>query len=61
MESAVPGSTEAPRPDPTPEEALARWPLLTGKELSFLCGDDAQLPAGAEVVDWGAGLAYRRA
>jgi hypothetical protein len=32
MEKAVPGSTAAPRPDPTPHEAFARWPLLTTTE-----------------------------
>jgi len=61
MEAAVPGSTADPRPDPTPREAIAKWPLLTEKELSFLCGDDAPPPAGVEKVDWGAGVAFRRA
>jgi len=61
MEAAVPGSTADPRSGPTPEEAFARWPLLTGKELSFLCGDDARPPAEVETIDWGAGFAYRRA
>ena len=60
MEAAVPGSTSAPRPDPSPEEAFAKWPLLTAKELSFLCGDDAAPPPGIETIDWGAGLAYKR-
>jgi hypothetical protein len=40
---------------------LSNWPLLTEKELSFLCGEGAAPPAGAVVVDWGAGLAYARA
>jgi predicted DsbA family dithiol-disulfide isomerase len=61
MEAAVPGSTDGPRADPTPAEALSNWPLLTEKELSFLCGEGAAPPAGAVVVDWGAGLAYARA
>ena len=60
MEAAEPGSTQSPRSDPTPDEALATWPLLTDKELSFLCGDDADPPAHAVTIDWGAGLAYTR-
>jgi protein-disulfide isomerase-like protein with CxxC motif len=60
MAAAVPGSTADPRPDPTPDEAFARWPLLTAKELSVLCGDDASPPPDVETIDWGAGLAYRR-
>ncbi|HEV3226627.1 MAG TPA: DsbA family protein [Acidimicrobiales bacterium] len=60
MEAAVPGSTADPRPDPTPDEALARWPLLTAQELSFLCGDDAPAPSRAIEVDWGAGVVFRR-
>jgi predicted DsbA family dithiol-disulfide isomerase len=60
MEAAEPGSTDNPRADPTPDEALAKWPLLTEKELTFLCGDDARPPAGAIEIDWGAGLAYAR-
>jgi predicted DsbA family dithiol-disulfide isomerase len=60
LEAAVPGSTADPRPDPTADEAFAKWPLLTEKELSFLCGDDARPPADVEIIDWGAGLAYRR-
>jgi len=60
MESAAPGSTSDARTDPTPDEALATWPLLTDRELSFLCGDDAQPPADAVAVDWGAGTAHAR-
>lgn len=60
MERAVPGSTRDPKRDPTPDDALARWPLLTERELTFLCGDGATPPSTAETVDWGAGLAYAR-
>jgi predicted DsbA family dithiol-disulfide isomerase len=60
LERAVPGSTTDPRADPTPDEALATWHLLTEHELTFLCGDGAPPPAGATTVDWGAGLAYAR-
>jgi hypothetical protein len=60
MEAASPGSTRNARRDPTPEEALATWPLLTDHELSFLCGDDARPPTGTNSVDWGAGVAYAR-
>lgn len=61
MEAADRGSTGAPRPDPTPDEALAEWPLVTAKELAVLCGEHAEPPAGVQTVDWGAGLAYKRA
>jgi len=60
MEAAQPGSTESPRADPSPEEALARWSLVTECELSVLCGQDAVPPASATVIDWGAGSAYAR-
>jgi protein-disulfide isomerase-like protein with CxxC motif len=60
MEAAVPGSTIDARLDPTPDEALAAWPLLTERELTFLCGDDAKPPVNAVRVDWGAGTAYAR-
>src|SRR4051812_1359540 len=60
METAVRGSTRDPRPDPTPDEALAEWPLLTERELSFLCGPSAVVPSMARSVDWGAGIAYAR-
>ncbi|MGZ3378119.1 MAG: DsbA family oxidoreductase [Phenylobacterium sp.] len=58
LEAAMPGATADPRPDPTPPEALARWGMLTGQELKFLCGEDAQAPADAVVRDWGDGLVY---
>jgi hypothetical protein len=60
MEAADPGRTASGRPDPTPEEALATWPLLTERELSFLCGEAAQPPAGVIAIGWGAGTAFAR-
>jgi len=60
LEAALPGSTANPRPDPTPEEAFARWGVLTGQEFSFLCGDDAKVPQGVHVHDWGDGVVYFR-
>jgi predicted DsbA family dithiol-disulfide isomerase len=60
MEAALHGSTLDGRPDPTPDEALAEWPLLTDRELSFLCGPSATPPSTARTVDWGAGIAYAR-
>jgi hypothetical protein len=60
MEAAALGSTASPRADPTPDEALAQWDLITDNELSFLCGDNARPPSDARVVDWGAGSAYTR-
>lgn len=61
MEAAVPGSTSGARPDPTPEEAFAEWPLLTERELTVLCGDDAVVPDDATPYDWGDGTAWLRA
>ena len=58
LEAALPGATADPRPDPTPVQALAHWGMLTGQELSFLCGDAAQPPADAVTHDWGDGLVY---
>jgi protein-disulfide isomerase-like protein with CxxC motif len=60
MEKAVPGSTATPRPDPTPNEAFARWPLLTATELAILCGPKAEPPSGAKTYDWGDGVVYLR-
>jgi hypothetical protein len=60
LEAALPGSTANPRPDPTPEEAFARWGVLTGQEFSFLCGEDAKVPQGVHAHDWGDGLVYFR-
>ena len=60
MEKAVPGSTVAPRPDPTPNEAFARWPLLTATELAILCGPNAAPLSGAKTYDWGDGVVYLR-
>jgi protein-disulfide isomerase-like protein with CxxC motif len=58
LEAALPGATADPRPDPTPDQALERWPVLTAKELAFLCGEDAAPPKGAVAYDWGGGLVY---
>ena len=58
LEAALPGATADPRPDPTPDQALARWGVLTSKELSFLCGEGATPPTGAVVHDWGDGVVY---
>jgi protein-disulfide isomerase-like protein with CxxC motif len=58
LEAALPGSTADPRPDPTPEEAFARWGMLTARELEFLCGEGAEPPAGTVTYDWGDGVVY---
>ena len=58
LEAALTGATADPRPDPTPAEAFARWGMLTGQELAFLCGETAQPPADAVTHDWGDGLVY---
>jgi protein-disulfide isomerase-like protein with CxxC motif len=58
LEAALPGATADARPDPTPDQALARWGVLTSKELSFLCGEGAPPPSAAVVHDWGDGVVY---
>ena len=58
LEAAFPGSTANPRPDPTPAQAFARWPMLTSQELSFLCGEGAKPPTGTVTHDWGDGVVY---
>lgn len=58
MEEAAPGSTASPRPDPTPVEALERWPLLARAELEMLCGTGSEPPAGAVAFDSGGGVVW---
>jgi protein-disulfide isomerase-like protein with CxxC motif len=58
LEAALPGATADPRPDPTPDQAFARWGMLTAWELAFLCGEDARPPADAVTYDWGDGVVY---
>jgi protein-disulfide isomerase-like protein with CxxC motif len=58
LEAALPGATADPRPDPTPDQAFARWGMLTAKELAFLCGEDARSPTDAVTYDWGDGVVY---
>jgi protein-disulfide isomerase-like protein with CxxC motif len=58
LEAALPGATADPRPDPTPDQAFARWGMLTARELAFLCGEDAKPPADAVTYDWGDGVVY---
>lgn len=60
MEAALAGSTAGGRPDPTPEQALTEWSLVTDRELSFLCGESSGPPADAVAYDWGAGQAWLR-
>jgi hypothetical protein len=58
LEAALPGATADPCPDPTPDQALARWGMLTARELAFLCGENARPPADAVTYDWGDGVVY---
>jgi protein-disulfide isomerase-like protein with CxxC motif len=58
LEAALPGATADPRPDPTPDQAFARWGMLTARELAFLCGEDAKPPSDAVAYDWGDGVVY---
>jgi predicted DsbA family dithiol-disulfide isomerase len=55
MEEAAPESTTGARPDPTPDEALAEWPLLTAMELEFICGPGSAPPADAVPLSAGGG------
>jgi hypothetical protein len=58
LEAALPGATADPRADPTPDQAFARWGMLTAKELAFLCGEDGRPPADIVTYDWGDGVVY---
>lgn len=58
MEAALAGSTANPRPDPSPEDAFARWPVLTPVELAALCGAHAEPPAEMVAFDWGDGICW---
>jgi len=55
LEQVAPGITASARPRPTPAEALARWPSLTGAEVDELCGPDATSPPGVVVHTWPGG------
>ncbi len=56
METAERGSTNGPRPDPTPDEYFRTWPTATQKELDMLCEGDA--PDTTVTYDWGEGTFY---
>ena len=58
MEDVSPGSTEAPRRDPTPDDVFARWPTASQKELDVLCGRGAEPPEDVVAHDWGRGYFY---
>jgi hypothetical protein len=63
LEAASPGSTLAPRPNPTVSEAFAEWGVLTSQELTAICGiavEDiaASLPPEVVTYNWGDGNAY---
>ncbi len=60
LESAVPGITSDARPDPSMDEAFARWGVFTEQELSLVCGvhASAALPDGVVAHFWGGGLVY---
>jgi protein-disulfide isomerase-like protein with CxxC motif len=55
LETVAPGATDAPRADPSPEEAFAVWPALAPRELEVLCGAGTP-PKGVVAYDWGAGV-----
>ena len=60
MEHALPGSTAAPRSDPTADDLFDRWPLITERELETLCGPGSRPPAHVKHHDWGEGVVYLR-
>jgi len=53
LESVSPGITAHPRVDPSPEEALGRWPTLTSKEIDVVCRSSNDNPANGRRVDGG--------
>ncbi len=53
-------ATERTRSRPSAEEAFARWPTLADHEFRFLCGSEAELPAGIITTTWNGGVMHRR-
>jgi hypothetical protein len=39
---------------------MARWPLITERELSFLSGETAKAPSDSVCLDWGEGSVFAR-
>lgn len=58
IETALPGTTADPRPDPAPDDVFTTWPTATERELEVLCGEGAGPPSGVVAHDWGEGLFY---
>jgi predicted DsbA family dithiol-disulfide isomerase len=58
LERVLPGSTAEPRPRPSPDEALTAWPLLTERELEFICGAGKPAPARATRLEAAGGPAW---
>jgi len=56
IEDVVPRATGEPRPDPTPAQAFAAWPLLAARELEVLCGPGASPPLDVLRRDAGGGV-----
>ena len=48
LEAISPGITDVPAVNPTPNEALERWPSMTTKELTTLCELEDPKPTNAE-------------
>jgi hypothetical protein len=57
METAERGSTDGPKPDPTPDEVFETWPTASAKELEVLSGA-SRPPSGVVSYDWGEGDFY---
>jgi predicted DsbA family dithiol-disulfide isomerase len=55
METVAPGSTDGPKPDPTPDDVFATWPTASAKEIEVLCGEQSAIPDGVVTYDWGEG------
>ena len=51
LAAVAPGVVVDPPADPTADEALARWPTMTDKELEVLCGAADQKPGNADGFD----------
>ncbi len=57
INTALNGSTDAPRPNPDVDDVFATWPTASEKELDVLAGG-AKPPADVVAYDWGEGTFY---
>jgi predicted DsbA family dithiol-disulfide isomerase len=53
LEAVAPGVTKQARKDPTPEQAVEKWPTMTSKEIEIVCGSTSANPSNAERFEAG--------